>query len=385
MRLVGRYKWAAGLVVLGITLPYWLLHDSFWLSVGTEALVYMAAASAWNILSGFGGQTSFGNSIFFGIGAYCVALLPVRHGWNPWLALLAGAVLAVVVSVVIGGLMFRTRGIYFALGTFALTLILQILAEHYQWITGGDVGITSSAVSGGLAELYMSAAAYYYAALILVVIVVFVAHRVLHSTLGLSLRSVRDDERAAAACGVRIFKVKVVGFAITAGLTALAGGLYFEIVGFIDPTSAFGQTVATEIAVLAIVGGGGTLAGPIVGAVILVPLQQALGSGGLVALPNGLSLVIYGAIIVGILWWDPRGMVHLARAGRGLVVSRTRRSASEEDTRPSGASPSGAGHSMGPSQASPPESPPGRAPGLEGETAGSSLGEGDVRLGRENG
>ncbi|MBO0731596.1 MAG: branched-chain amino acid ABC transporter permease, partial [Acidimicrobiaceae bacterium] len=249
---------------------------------------------------------------------------------------------------------------------------------------------TSSTVSGGLAQLYMSTAAYYYAALILVVIVVFVAHRVLHSTLGLSLRSVRDDESAAAASGVRIFRVKIIGFAITAGLTALAGGLYFQIVGFIDPTSAFGQTVATEIAVLAIVGGGGTLAGPIIGAVILVPLQQALGSGGLISLPNGLSLVIYGAIIVGILWWDPRGIVHLVRAGRGLVVSRVRRSAGEGDSHPSdasvgGAGAGGAGDSTGPSQASPREGPPGRAAELEGETARSSLDEGDVRLGRENG
>lgn len=380
MRLVGRYKWAAGLVVVGITLPYWLLHDSFWLTVGTEALVYMAAASAWNILSGFGGQTSFGNSIFFGIGAYCVALLPVKHGWNPWLALLVGAVLAALVSVAIGGLMFRTRGIYFALGTFALTLILQILAEYYQGITGGDVGITSSAVGGGLTEFYMSGTGYYYTALVLVVIVVFVAHRVLHSTLGLSLRGVRDDERAAAACGVRIFRVKVVGFAITAGLTALAGGLYFQVVGFIDPTSAFGQTVATEIAVLAIVGGGGTIVGPIIGAVILVPLQQSLGSGALVSLPNGLSLVIYGAIIVGILWWDPRGIVQLARSGRALVISRPGRSTDDK-----GARHSGAGDSVGQSQAGRREGPPGSEPALEGETAGSLLVEGDGRLGRGNG
>ena len=314
----------AALVVLVASLPLWLATSSTLRDTLTLTVLYMAAAAAWNIIGGFGGQLSFGNSIFFGIGAYATALLLLNHHVNPWLGILAGAVIAVVVSVGIGLLTFRLRGFYFSLTTFTLTLTVELLAIHFSSFTGGANGLVEPLGTNSLLNLsFANPIWYFYVGLAFAVVTGLVAYAVYQSKLGLHLRAVRDDEDAARASGVSALRVKLVALIISAALTAVVGGIYIQYIGFIDPPSAFGETLAVQIVILAYVGGLGTLWGPFVGAAVLVPLQQILGTS-FSSAASGVNLVIYGVIVVAIIVIDPRGLVPLAKTVSGKALARRR-------------------------------------------------------------
>ncbi|MBO0849160.1 MAG: branched-chain amino acid ABC transporter permease [Pseudonocardia sp.] len=300
-----------GVLVLVASLPFWFIQTQFILSVATLALVFMTASLGWNVISGFGGQISFGHSIFFGIGAYTSAMLQAQLHGNAYLGLVLGVLLAVVVAVLLGALTLRLRGIYFSLATFALTLVFAILTGHYENVTGGEVGLTLPLLGNDPADFAFGNKLVYYYVGLLVAAGAFVAGwLVLRSRLGLQLRAVQADQEAARASGVRVFQVKLVGLAISAVPGALAGAVYMQYVGFIDPDSAFGATLATQIAVIAFVGGAGKLWGPVIGAVLLVPLQQMLNSQ-LSAYPAGFNLVVYALVVLVILWLEPRGIMSM--------------------------------------------------------------------------
>lgn len=329
MKISSKARGYLGLVVLGIaaTLPFWLIQSNFVLSVVTLTFIFMLASVGWNIISGFGGQISFGHSIFFGFGAYTTAILQSNIELNAWLGLLCGGLLATVVAALIGALTLRLRDIYFTLSTFALTLTFAILANHYGSLTGGAVGLTLPFGGTRPANFqFGNKLWYYYVALGFVVLGFLVAKAVLRSRLGLQLRAIKDDEDAARASGVASFRIKLATLCISAFVTAVSGAVYMQYVGFIDPESAFGATVATQIAILGLVGGAGTLWGPILGAAILVPLQQLLNSS-LSNLPSGVNLIVYAVVFIVILWVDPRGLVSILRRvyrqwGRRSLVGR---------------------------------------------------------------
>jgi branched-chain amino acid transport system permease protein len=302
-----------GLVVLVLvaSLPLWFIQTQFVLSVATLTLIFMVASLGWNVISGFGGQISFGHSIFFGIGAYTSAILQADHGVNAYVCLVVGVVIAAVVAVALGAVTLRLRGIYFSLATFALTLVFAILTGHYEHVTGGEVGLTLPLLGNAPGEFaFENKLVYYYVALVLAVAAFVATWLVLRSRLGLQLRAIQADQEAAQASGVLAFRVKLIGLAISAVLAALAGSVYVQYVGFIDPDSAFGAALATQIAVIAFVGGAGKLWGPVVGAVLLVPLQQLLNSQ-LSAYPAGFNLVVYALVVLVILWVEPRGIMSM--------------------------------------------------------------------------
>ncbi|PRZ42312.1 amino acid/amide ABC transporter membrane protein 2 (HAAT family) [Antricoccus suffuscus] len=299
--------------VLVASLPYWFIQTQFLLSVCTVALIFMTASIGWNIISGFGGQISFGHSIFFGLGAYTAALFQNRLNGNAWVGVLLGMVVAAVVAVLLGLLTLRLRGIFFALATFALTLTFAILATHFQSFTGGAVGVTLPILGNDPAQFsFDNKLGYYYIALIFAAASFIVAWLILRSRFGLQLRAIRADQDAAKACGVLATRVKLIALALSAVVTGLAGGIYLEYIRFIDPNSAFGANLATQIAVIAFVGGSGYLWGPVIGAAILVPLQQILNSG-LSTFPAGFNLVVYAVVVLAILWFEPRGLLALRR------------------------------------------------------------------------
>lgn len=298
-------------LILMASLPLWFIRTNFILSVATLTLIFMAASLGWNIISGFGGQISFGHSIFFGLGAYTTVLLQVRYEVNAWLGVLIGALLALAVALFLGWVTLSLRGIYFALATFASTLVFAILTGHYDKFTGGEVGLTVPLRENSPANFSFDKPLwYYYLALVLAAAAFTVGHLVLRSRLGLQLRAIQADQDAARACGVMAFKVKLTGLGISAVIAALAGSVYVQYVRFIDPQSAFGAAVATQIAVIAFVGGAGRLWGPVIGAVLLVPLQQLLNSG-LSAYPAGFNLMVYAVVILVILWVEPRGIMSM--------------------------------------------------------------------------
>jgi branched-chain amino acid transport system permease protein len=331
---VARSTGGLGIAVLLLvaSLPLWFIQTQFVLSVATLTLIFMAASLGWNVISGFGGQISFGHSIFFGLGAYTSAILQADFGVNAYLCLVLGVVVAVVVAVALGAVTLRLRGIYFSLATFALTLVFAILTGHYEDFTGGEVGLTLPLLGDAPGQFaFEDKLAYYYVALVLAAAAFVVTWLVLRSRLGLQLRAIQADQDAAQASGVLAFRVKLIGLAISAVLGALAGSVYVQYVGFIDPDSAFGAALATQIAVIAFVGGAGKLWGPVLGAVLLVPLQQLLNSQ-LSAYPAGFNLVVYALVVLVILWIEPRGIM-------SMRWRRRRRKAEPPDPTPATTAP----------------------------------------------
>jgi branched-chain amino acid transport system permease protein len=321
-------------LVLVASLPFWFIQTQFVLSVATLTLIFMAASLGWNVISGFGGQISFGHSIFFGLGAYTSAILQAHYGTNAYLALGLGVVLAVVVAVLLGVVTLRLRGIYLALSTFALTLVFAILTGHFEGFTGGEVGLTLPLLGNDPARFaFEDKLVFYYVSLVLAAAAFVVTWVVLRSRLGLQLRAVQADQDAARASGVLVFRVKLTGLAISAVPCALAGSVYIQYLGFIDPDSAFGATVATQIAVIAFVGGAGKLWGPVIGAVLLVPLQQLLNSG-LSAYPAGFNLVVYALVVLVILWIEPRGIMSMRWLRRRPGTRAARQPAAAPDPPP---------------------------------------------------
>lgn len=315
-----RRRWLPlGLLVLAASLPFWFIQSQFTLAMFTLMFIWMALGMAWNLISGFGRQVSFGHSAFFGVGAYTTALLLIRLHVTPLVGILAGGVLGAVLSLGYT-VVFRLRGIYFSLATFALTLILQNLAVYFSGFTAGDVGLSMPLLGNAPGFLqFANKLWYYYLVLGLAAVYFAVSARFYGSPLGLFIRAVGDDQEAARAAGVRALSAKVQALALSAFMTAIVGGVYFVYVTFIDPASAFGYTVATQIAILPMAGGAGTLWGPVIGAAVLYPLQQELN----VAFPNlpaEVGLMVYAVVVLVVIGADANGLYSLGvRIIRGIA------------------------------------------------------------------
>ncbi len=276
--------------------------------------LYGSLAVAWNILAGYCGQISLGHAVFFGIGAYTSTLLVARAGVSPWLGMLAGAVLAVIVSQAVGFPVFRLRGHYFAIATIAVGEIVQTLFINWDW-AGGARGVfvpirrPDSFVNFQFNE---SKAVYYYIALGLLLLGLAVTRRLEGSRPGYYFRAIREDQEAAASLGVHVAREKLRAMALSAALTALGGTFYAQYLLFIDPEAVFPLSLSILICLVSVLGGVGTLWGPVVGAAVLVPLSEYtrvwLGGTG-----KALDLVIYGALIVLVAVAQPSGLVGLAR------------------------------------------------------------------------
>lgn len=280
--------------------------------------LYAFLAAAWNILAGYCGQISLGHALFFGVGAYTSTLLVREAALSPWLGMLAGAGLAVVISQAIGYPVFRLRGHYFAIATIAVGEIGQTLVINWDW-AGGARGVfvpirrPDSVVNF---QFHDSKAVYYYIALGLLALALGITAWIARSRAGFYFRAVREEQEAAASLGVPVAREKQRAMAISAGLTALGGTFYAQYILFIDPESVFPLSLSILICLVAVLGGVGTLWGPVVGAAVLVPLSEStrilLGGSG-----KALDLLIYGALIVLIAVLQPAGLV-------GLVTRRRR-------------------------------------------------------------
>lgn len=306
----------AALLVAVLAFPF-LFTKPFPRHVMIMIFLYGALATAWNILAGYCGQISLGHAVFFGIGAYTSTLLIREAALSPWLGMAAGALLAVVVSQVIGFPVFRLRGHYFAIATIAVGEIVQTLIINWDW-AGGARGLfvpikrPDSFVNF---QFHESKASYYFIALGLLLVALAVTRQLERSRRGYYFRAVREEQEAAASLGVHVAREKHWAMGISAALTALGGTFYAQYVFFIDPESVFPLSLSILICLVAVLGGVGTLWGPLLGAAVLVPLSEGtrvvLGGGG-----KALDLLIYGALIVVIAVLQPAGLVGLARRFR---------------------------------------------------------------------
>ncbi|WP_447981460.1 branched-chain amino acid ABC transporter permease [Achromobacter kerstersii] len=270
--------------------------------------LYAALLSqAWNILGGYGGQLSFGHALFFGVGAYAQALGQLNLGINPWLALPMAIALGALVGMAVGGLTFRygLKGSYFALVTLAFAEVFRILALSASF-TGGGVGLMVPLQEGAANMQFASRRGYIYLLLAFVVLALMVTAWLRHSRFGAYLQAVRDNEDAARAIGVNPLRVKLGGIALSAAFMSAAGAFYVQVFQYIDPGIAFGSAVSVEALVGAIVGGMGTLWGPVLGAVALHGLADLTRN--LFGELPGISMVIYGVVLILIVMFLPRGI-----------------------------------------------------------------------------
>lgn len=265
---------------------------------------------AWNILAGFGGQFSFGHAVFFGTGAYAAAVLQVRLGWNAWAALPAAIALGAAAGAFIGALSFRygLRGSYFALVTLAFAEVFRILANNVQF-TGAGVGMMIKLRPGADNFQFESRGGFLYVILAFVVAGLLLSWWLRHSRYGAWLQAVRDNEESAAALGVDVFRVKLQAIMLSGALMAAGGVFYVQYFHYIDPAIAYGPAVSVEALLGPIVGGLGTVWGPVLGALVLHLLGET--TRGLVENAPGVNLMVYGAVLILMVMFMPRGIARL--------------------------------------------------------------------------
>jgi len=275
------------------------------------ALLIALAGQGWNLLGGYGGQYSFGHAAFFGTGAYVTAILQVRYGINAWLGLLIGIAAGALVGAVIGALSFRSglKGSYFSLVTLAFAEVFRIVASVTP-ITGAGVGTLIKLDLRPEAFQFQSRAPFYWIALALVGLSLVLVRAIEQSRFGAYLVAIRENEDAAEALGVDAFKVKLAAMTISAAITATAGCFYAQYFLFLDAAIAYGPWISVDALLAPIVGGAGTLFGPLIGAIVIKTLGEAtkLMTGG----APGLDLVIYGLVLIAVVGLAPRGIAGLA-------------------------------------------------------------------------
>jgi branched-chain amino acid transport system permease protein len=274
---------------------------------------------AWNVLGGFGGQFSFGHAVFFGTGAYAMAVLQVKFGWNAWAALPAALALGAAVGGFIGFLSFRygLRGSYFALVTLAFAEVFRILANNFQF-TGAGVGLMVPLKESPAHMQFADRAGYLYLVLAFVLAGFLVSWWLKHSRYGAWLQAVRDNEASAQALGVNVFLVKMQAIMISGALMAAGGAFYVQYLQYIDPLIAYGPGVSVEALLGPIVGGLGTIWGPLLGATVLHVLGEA--TRGFMGDAPGVNLVVYGAVLILMVMFLPRGIIGLFQLRRARAT-----------------------------------------------------------------
>ena len=296
------------------------------------ALMIALAGQGWNILGGYGGQYSFGHAAFFGTGAYVTAILQVRYGINAWFGFAVGIAAGAALGGVLGALVFRSglRGSYFALVTLAFAEVLRIIASVAP-ITGAGVGTLIKLDLGIQSLQFQSRAAFYWIILALVGVSLVIARLIERSRFGVWLIAVRENEDAAKALGVDASTVKTAAMVISAAITAAAGCFYAQYFLFVDSGIAYGTWISVEALLTPIIGGVGTVFGPLLGALVVKTLSE--GAKLLAGDAPGLDLIIYGAVLVLVIWIMPRGLIGGLMHVRKLVARRGATAAAAREVR----------------------------------------------------
>jgi len=303
-----RFAVLGALIAVMLVLPL-VIKSSFALEILIRVLLFSFIGSAWNLMGGYAKQLSLGHAAFFGLGAYTSTLLQIDFGISPWIGMIAGGLVAMLASLPIGWLCFRLRGPYFTIATIATAQVLMLIFLKFRDFAWGAEGITIPNL--GHAPLMMqfeSKAPYYYIVLGLLAIALLITAWIERSRIGYYCVAIGEDDAAAEAIGVDAPSVKRKIFMISAFLTALAGTFYTQYIYFIDPQTAFNFNVSIEAALVSIVGGVGTLWGPVIGTVLLETtsalLQSWLGNS-----IGGVQLTVYALILMAVILWRPTGIM----------------------------------------------------------------------------
>lgn len=325
---MNRISWQSVITALilfaAFLLPF-VFSSPVFLNLMILIFVYASLAQAWNILGGFAGQISLGNAAFFGVGAYTSTLLLRDAHITPWLGGLVGGLLAMILALVIGYPVFRLRGHYFAIATIAIGEIMLALVSNTDYI-GGARGLTIPFVRDAnnrptdswlWLQFNQSKLPYYFIALVLLVVLTALIAYLDRNKPGFYFRAIKNDQDAARSLGVPLLRYKLLALATSAMFTAFIGTFYAQYLLFIDPESTIALRLSVLISLVAILGGVGTLWGPVIGAIVLIPLSEFtrsyLGGTG-----TAIDLVIYGALVVIIAVFQPSGLMGLGQRVRQL-------------------------------------------------------------------
>ncbi len=293
--------WRVLVPVLGVAflaaLPWY--GDEVMIQYGIDALLFATVAQAWNILGGFTGYASFGNSAFYGLGTYGTAIAMARFHWPFGVGLALGAVLAVACAILIGLPILRLRGHYFAIATLGLSATLAALIANLD-IAGRAVGL--------ILPLTHNDALFYWDALALLVACTLTVAWISNSRFGMGLMAIREDEDAAQVMGVNTTYYKVAALALSAFFTAIAGGIHAYWITFIDPGGSFDLALNVRMVIMAVFGGPGTVFGPVIGSFILTAVYEVLASSISTA-----AALLFGLVIVLAVIFMPRGILDLGR------------------------------------------------------------------------
>lgn len=310
------------LVGVLLALPVALSGRPFELRMMTVIFLYAVLGQGWNVLGGYAGQTSIGHGLFFGVGAYASTLLVMKLGGSPWLGMLAAGALAAGVGVALGIPCFRLKGHYFVIATLVVAESAYQLFAAWDWV-GAALGLQLPILEEGLRgfQFHRGKVGYYYVALAMLVAVTVFVWAMQRSSFGLILRAIRDDEDAVRSLGFSPARYKMVAMAFSAGITGTGGAFYAQYVLFIDPASVLALSLSVVIALIPILGGAGTVAGPIVGAAVLVPLSEYSrvwfsGSG------RNVDLLVYGLLIMVIAAYRPAGLISFFHSARWRGAAR---------------------------------------------------------------
>ncbi len=304
----GESKYVLAVLVVVMAVLATLITDKFYLHIIIMIMFYAAASSAWNIVGGYAGQLSLGHAAFFGIGAYASTLLFINLGVSPWLGMFAGAVLATVIGAVIGYPSFRLRGAFFTLVTIAFAEVMRIVVITAHDFTKGSIGISVPFRPAVENFIFRDTVVYAYLALTLMAIMILVSLWIERSRFGYYLAALREDEDAAQALGINTARYKLMAVMLSVFFTAVAGTFYAQYIFYIEPFGVFSLDFSVQLAMMSIIGGLGTVWGPIAGAFLVTPLGELLRArlGGEL---RGLHLVIYGIVLVIVVIVLPRGIV----------------------------------------------------------------------------
>jgi branched-chain amino acid transport system permease protein len=285
-------------------------------------VLYAGLAQAWNVLGGYCGQISLGHALYFGVGGYVSTLLFVQGGIPPTIGMLAAGIVAALCALLVGWPCFRLTGHYYAIATVVVGELGYLLFQNWNYV-GGDSGVYVPIMPNSWITLQFGKEKlpYYYVMLAFAAITWVVAWVVEGARVGFAWRAVKDDVIAARSLGVRIFRSKMIAAAISGFFTGMGGAIYAQYVGYIDPDSMLNSSLSILIALPAVLGGVGTLWGPIIGAFVLIPVSEVsrsyLGGSG-----SGVDLMLYGLLIVVVALARPQGLVSLL--GQGFKAGRAK-------------------------------------------------------------
>jgi len=299
-----KYLWLAIIVAAVVPLVF---HNKFYLNILILILLFATVANAWNILGGYGGQLSLGHAIFFGLGAYTSSLLFLKSGLSPWLGLVAAIAVSIIAGIVIGFPTFRLKGPYFTLATIAFGEVMRHVALFWRSLTNGSMGVNIPFQPGFSNMIFKEYEIYYWLALVLFLASLACMYWVDRTKVGYYLRAIREDQDSAQTLGINTTKYKMIAMILSSGIAGAAGVLYAQFMLYFEPENIFNLNLSIEFVLIVIVGGVGTIYGPLLGAAIIIPLNEILRS----SFPalNGMNFFLYGVILILIVAFLPNGLL----------------------------------------------------------------------------